>query len=111
MKNIVYVSGADHRATAERHFREAETEMLEQFKDMKKGYSAEVDGWKLTLECEGEKTEIDLKQTCQWKVEHDERGHMAVIGFELAEKPHELMFATPVLFDTDTVMFMGMREL
>ena len=107
---MIYVSGADHRATAERHFRKAESEMLEHFKGLKKGYSAEVDGWKLTLECEGDKQEIDLKQTCQWRVESYEDISMTVICFELGGEPHELIFGTPILFDTDKVLFMGMRS-
>lgn len=111
MKAIFYESGADYRATAERHFRRAEEKMLDCFKNLEKGYTAEVNGWNLEIRSGEEYIKINLMYTCNWEVYYLEDEQMAVIGVEIKGKKYELIFSAPVLFKNDNELyFIGMRK-
>lgn len=111
MKTIIYESGADHRATAERHFRNAEQKMLDCFKNLEKGYTTEVDGWILTIKCDDEIQKINLYYTSQWKVYWIEESEIAVIKVDIKGKIYELVFSAPMLSkDDNKIFFIGMRK-
>ena len=109
MKTIVYES-VNHQAVAQNHFLNAEQKMIELFPGMEKAYSTAIDGWNLTLECYGEKTEINLMYTCLWDVQKV-TDRMAVIQFEYDGKKKELLFARPIISDEKIIEFVALSEL
>lgn len=111
MSTIIYESGADYRATAERHFRRAEEKMLDCFKNIEKGYTAEIDGWNLVIKDKDEIQKINLMYTCQWEVYWLEDSEIAVIKVDIKGKKYELIFSAPMLFEVDNkIWFVGMRK-
>lgn len=111
MNGFIYESGADHRATAERHFRNAEEKMLEYFKGIEKAYTAEVNGWTLELKCYDECTTISLMETCCWNVVYEEDLNMVLIQVEINNQKSELIFSLPILSDEKKIEYIGLRTL
>lgn len=108
---IIYETKADHRATAERHFRTVEKQMLEKFAGREKGYMAEVNGWMLEIQCHDEHVKINLMETCMWSVEYYKDIEMAVIQVEINGKKCELCFSLfPILSDEKKIEFIGIRK-
>lgn len=109
MRTIIYESNADHRATAERHFRTAEQKMLQYFEGIEKGYTVEVNGWTLEIRCYDENFKINLMETCNWSVEYDNAIKIASIQVDINREKHELIFSLPVFSNEKKVEFIGYR--
>ena len=111
MNTIIYKSGADYQATAEKHFRRAEEKMLNCFKNLKKGYSTEINGWNLLIKDKDEIKKINLMYTSQWEVYWLEDSNIAVIKVDIKGEKYELIFSTQLLFEDDNkIWFVGMRK-